>query len=71
MTTEAKVYRDRCGVYVGLVPGFPEITAVGYTAEELRDNLRVAVADLIRSGRLADASPQCGGSSQHESEHPS
>jgi predicted RNase H-like HicB family nuclease len=54
---KSKVSRDTSGVFVGLVPGFPDVAAVGYTAEEAQRNLRAAIADLARNGRTPATDP--------------
>jgi len=44
---------ERCpetGVYVGYVPGFPGAHSQGETLEELRVNMREAVAMLLEDG---------------------
>ncbi len=50
MTSQARIYRDRRGLYVGVLRQFPGIFAVGYTPDQTRRNLKAAFADLARSG---------------------
>jgi predicted RNase H-like HicB family nuclease len=50
MTAKAKIYRDRSGLYVGVLANYPDVAAVGYTPDQARRNLAAALADLARSG---------------------
>lgn len=54
MAAKAKVYRDRLGVYVGVLRGLPHVVAVGSTAEEARHSLLAALEDIGLTGGFAE-----------------
>jgi hypothetical protein len=54
IAAKTRVYRDRVGVYVGVLHGHPDIAAVGTTAEEARIGLLAALGDLGLMGRFSE-----------------